>query len=31
VHPSQITEARLDGAAEVTLTAPVTPWLERCR
>jgi len=29
VHPSQVTETRLDGAADVTLTAPVTPWLER--
>ncbi len=28
VHPSQVTEPRLDGGADVTLTAPITPWLE---
>jgi proteasome accessory factor B len=28
VHPSQVTEPRLDGSIDVTLTAPITPWLE---
>jgi predicted DNA-binding transcriptional regulator YafY len=29
IHPSQVTRLRLDGSADVTLTAPVTPWLVR--
>jgi predicted DNA-binding transcriptional regulator YafY len=29
IHPSQVTRLRLDGSAEVTLTAPITPWLVR--
>jgi predicted DNA-binding transcriptional regulator YafY len=27
IHPSQVTQPLLDGAAEVTLRAPLTPWL----
>lgn len=29
IHPSQVTRLRLDGNADVTLTAPITPWLVR--
>ena len=29
IHPSQVTRLRLDGSADVTLAAPVTPWLVR--
>ena len=28
VHPSQVTRPGLDGSTDVTLTAPITPWLE---
>ena len=29
IHPSQVSELRLDGGLDVTLHAPITPWLER--
>jgi predicted DNA-binding transcriptional regulator YafY len=29
IHPSQLSELRLDGGLDVSLHAPVTPWLER--
>ena len=28
VHPSQVTVPRLDSSIDMTLTAPITPWLE---
>ena len=29
IHPSQVSELRLDCGLDVTLHAPITPWLER--
>jgi predicted DNA-binding transcriptional regulator YafY len=29
IHPSQVSELRLDGGLDVSLHAPITPWLER--